>query len=100
MSSVRLDSYGALSRKMAKGAVWSVLLRIFDRTIGILSISILARLLTPGDFGVVALAVSAITIVEALGALNVEAALIRIRDAGKADFDTAWTQKLQILNSP
>lgn len=68
-----------------------MLLRIVDRTVGVVSIAILARLLSPGDFGVVALSFSVIAIVEAIGALNVAAALIRLPHADKEDFNTAWT---------
>src|SRR5262245_28958241 len=72
-----------LGRKMAVGAAWTILLRLADRGIGIISVAILARLLRPADFGVVALAVSVVAIIEVLGELNVEATLIRDPTAGR-----------------
>jgi O-antigen/teichoic acid export membrane protein len=81
----------SLGRRMARGAGWMILLRAFDRVIGVVSISILARLLLPDDFGLVAIAVSVVAIVEAFGALSVEAALIRNHDAGRTQYDSAWT---------
>lgn len=51
----------------------------------------LARLLMPEDFGISALAVSFIAIVEGLTALPTSQALIRFRNAGRALYDTAWT---------
>jgi O-antigen/teichoic acid export membrane protein len=81
----------SLGRRMARGAGWMILLRAVDRAIGVVSISILARLLLPEDFGLVALAVSVVAIVEAFGALSVEAALIRNYDSGRTQYDSAWT---------
>lgn len=91
MSTVHPHSPPGIGRKVAFGAAWSMLLRVIDRTIGVVSIAILARLLTPEDFGIVAVAFSVIAIVEALGSLNVTAALIRLPNADRKDFDTAWT---------
>ena len=85
-----------LGRRMAVGAIWTVLLRLADRGVGIISVAILARLLRPGDFGVVALAVSVVAIIEVLGELNVEAALIRDPTAGRTQYDTAWTVRLLV----
>lgn len=64
---------------------WSV------RALNLVSIIVLARLLMPEDFGISALAVSYIAIVEGLTALPTSQALIRIRNAGRALYDTAWT---------
>jgi lipopolysaccharide exporter len=53
---------------MAKGAVWMTTFKIVDRCTGILSTSILARLLVPADFGLIALATSVIAVLEVFGA--------------------------------
>ena len=53
---------------MAKGAAWMTSFRIIDQCIGVVSTSILARLLVPADFGLVALATSMIAVLEVLGA--------------------------------
>jgi O-antigen/teichoic acid export membrane protein len=45
-----------LGRRMAKGAVWTVLMRVTLRSIGVISTIVLARLLVPADFGLVVLA--------------------------------------------
>lgn len=81
---------------MAAGAAWMILLRLADRLIGLVSLAILARLLAPEDFGIVALAAAIVAIVEVFGALNLEAALIRDRAADRAAFDTAWTLRALI----
>ena len=68
-----------------------VALRLSDRGIGLVSIAILARLLVPQDFGLVALAVSFIAVVSAFAQIGVEVALIRDQRAERRQYDSAWT---------
>lgn len=75
----------------ARGAVIVVAMRWTDRLIGLFSTLILARLLVPADFGVVAMASIVVGLVDTLLALGVGSALIQNRNAGREDFDTAWT---------
>ena len=76
---------------MARGAAWMVLFRLFDRTIGIISTAVLARLLVPADFGLVAMAMSVIAVIELATAFSFEVALIQKPDPTREHFDTAWT---------
>jgi lipopolysaccharide exporter len=85
-----------LSHRIVVGASWMILLRLADRGIGMVSVAVLARLLVPADFGIVALALSFVTIVETLGALGVESALIRDAAAGRTEYDAAWTIRLMV----
>lgn len=80
-----------VNRRMASGAAWMVLLRIVDRGIGLVSTVVLARLLVPGDFGLIALAASLIGMLEVLGAVGMDMALIQRSDARREHYDTAWT---------
>jgi len=80
-----------LGKKMAKGAIWTILLRISRRAIGLVSTVILARLLVPADFGLVAMATSIIAALELLGAFSFDVALIHNQNAKREHFDTAWT---------
>src|SRR5574343_1343215 len=75
----------------ARGAVIVVAMRWTDRLIGLFSTLILARLLVPADFGIVAMASIVVGLVDTLLALGVGSALIQNRNAGREDFDTAWT---------
>jgi len=77
--------------KMARGAVWMVGFKLFDRSIGFVSTLILARLLTPDNFGVVAMATSFTSVLEMIGAFGFDMALIQRKDATRAHYDTAWT---------
>ncbi|WP_280154005.1 lipopolysaccharide biosynthesis protein [Piscinibacter sp. XHJ-5] len=76
---------------MARGAAWMVLFRLFDRSVGIVSTTVLARLLVPADFGLVAMAMSVIAIIELATAFSFEVALIQKNDPQREHFDTAWT---------
>lgn len=77
--------------EMAKGAAWMVLFRLVDRSVGIVSTAVLARLLLPADFGLVAMAMSVIAIIELATAFSFEIALIQKKDPQREHFDTAWT---------
>lgn len=81
---------------MARGAIWMLLFRFTERGLGLISTLILARLLSPEDFGVVAMAMSFITMAELLSSFSFDAALIHNRKAGREHFDSAWTCNLLI----
>lgn len=81
----------SLGSRVAAGAAWMVAVKLLERLIGILSVVILARLLVPADFGLVAMATAIIAVVELLSAFSFDAALIRSQQAARADYDTAWT---------
>lgn len=93
------DAAGApppdLGRRMASGALWMVALRFAQRAIGLISTIILARLLVPEDFGLVALATTFAAILEVAGDFGVDTALICDRKASRREYDTAFT--VQIL---
>ena len=85
-----------MSGDIAKGAAWMVLFRLLDRMIGIVSTVILARLLIPADFGLVAMAMSIIALIELATAFSFEIALIQKQDPQREHFDTAWTLNILI----
>jgi len=71
-----------------------VLFKLLDRGIGLVSTVVLARLLLPVDFGVVAMASSVIAVVELLSSFSFDVALIQHQRAGRDQLDTAWTLNL------
>lgn len=81
----------SVDRKMAKGAVWMVLARGVDRSIGFASTIILARLLLPEDFGLVAMATAIMALLELFTSFGFDVALIRNSAATRKHYDTAWT---------
>lgn len=85
-----------MRREMARGAAWMVLFRMFDRAVGVLSTLLLARLLVPADFGLVAMALSVIAIIELATAFSFEVALIQKEHPERGHYDTAWTLNILI----
>lgn len=81
----------AIRSAMAKGAAWMVLARIADRLIGLVSMLVLARLLAPHDFGIVAMAMSFVALLELLTAFGFDTALVQKQAARREQLDTAWT---------
>jgi O-antigen/teichoic acid export membrane protein len=80
-----------LGSKVAAGAAWMIGLRLLQRSLGLISTAVLARLLLPADFGLVAMALSVAALVELVTLLGFDLALIRQNNATRAHFDTAWT---------
>ena len=83
-----------MKAEIAKGATWMILLRLCDRTLGLVSTLILARLLVPADFGLIAMAMSFIALIELAGAFSFEIALIQHPDPSREHYDTVWTLNL------
>jgi len=73
-----------------------VLLRLADRSIGFASTLVLARLLVPADFGLVAMAASVMALVELLGAFGFDIALIRETNPKPSQFNCAWTLNISL----
>jgi len=89
----------SIRRKMAKGAAWMVGLRMVDRGIGLVSTIILARLLTPDDFGLVAMAMAVYGLLELLGAFGIDVVLIQHNKPLRVHYDTAWTLSILIMGA-
>jgi lipopolysaccharide exporter len=83
-----------MSREIATGAAWMVSFRLIDRSLGIISTAILARVLLPADFGLVAMAMSVISLIELATAFGFEIALIQKPKPERVHYDTAFTLNL------
>ena len=82
------DGFG---RHMVRGAAWMVAMRWAIRLVGLVSTIILARLLMPADFGIVAMATVVIGFLEVFTHTGVDLALIRKQNLERADLDSGWT---------
>lgn len=80
-----------LKSQIAKGAAWMVGLRLSLKSISIISTMILARLLTPLDFGLMALVSSIYAMIELFKAFSFDMALIQNQKTAREHYDTAWT---------
>src|SRR5438067_13812665 len=80
-----------ITRAMAKGTGWTVGTQLTIQAIAMLSTMVLARLLVPADFGLVALATALSGALNALTELSFDLALIQNQTAARREYDTAWT---------
>ncbi|WP_083251176.1 lipopolysaccharide biosynthesis protein [Acidihalobacter yilgarnensis] len=76
---------------IANGALWTALARLSARSIGLVSTLVLARLLTPHDFGLVALGMVFIGFLQLLGSFDFDTVIIQHPAPTQAHYDTAWT---------
>jgi len=83
-----------IGKRTTLGTGLLIVSKVLSRSADLAALTVLARLLTPADFGIVALAMSALTIAEAVLEVPVGLALMSLRDRTKAHFDTAFTLQL------
>ncbi len=78
-------------KSILRGSFFTVAMRWSDRFIGLVSTLVLARLLVPADFGVIAMASVVIALADVIFDLGVYVTLIQSRAPTQEHFDTAWT---------
>lgn len=86
--------FGKKSTSIATGAMIMVLMRWVDRLIGIVSTLVLARLLVPDDFGIVAMASLVVGFVDIIFDLGVNIAVIQRKSPSQSYYNTAWTLRI------
>ena len=84
----------SLSKKVREGALWMTAASICAKGLNIISAIILARLLAPEDFGLMAIAMAIITFSQGTTSTGFEAALIQKQDRPEDFLNTAWTFEL------
>jgi O-antigen/teichoic acid export membrane protein len=77
-----------------RGAAWMMALRWAVRLLSIVNTAILARLLTPADFGLMAMANMAMAVVAILGLGGEDLALIRMGRPSDEYLNAAWSFKI------
>jgi PST family polysaccharide transporter len=80
-----------ISDRAAVGATLMIAMRLITRCIDFATLVILGRLLSPADFGLVAIAMSVMFIVEAVSEIPLLPALIRLPVLEKSHYDTGFT---------
>jgi O-antigen/teichoic acid export membrane protein len=80
-----------VQREMWHGALWMMLFKLTERSLGLISTLILVRLLSPVDFGIAGMAGSFIFMTEMLTAFSFDVALIQKRDTTAEHYHSAWT---------
>lgn len=84
-------SSDSLLKKIIPGGIWVFSLRMTNRGMGLIRTLILANLLTPVDFGLIGVAMLAISSMEMLSETGFQTALIQKKGNIGRFLDTAWT---------
>jgi lipopolysaccharide exporter len=84
----------ALFGPLSAGVTRMIMLRLVMRLIGLVSTSILARLLVPEDFGLAGIAYAMIASLEAFTTFGSNLSIVREQNATRDHYDTAWTIEL------
>ncbi len=81
---------------MAHGIAWMSAARLAVRGLGLINTFVLARLLGPHDFGLLAMATAVIALGEVLRSFSFDSALIHEQKAQAVDYNTAWTLNVML----
>lgn len=77
--------------KLARRVVWVSSARVLINLIGLASTLLLARFLMPADFGLVAIAMTFVTIIGSITEISIGAALVQHENPTDEHYDTAFT---------
>lgn len=83
-----------LGRKVAVGTIWSIAGRFIVKSLGFISILILARILAPDDFGVIAATMIMVGLLEILFNFSFDINIIQKKEVTSTTLNSAWTCKL------
>ncbi|WJG10455.1 oligosaccharide flippase family protein [Aliiglaciecola sp. LCG003] len=71
--------------------IWSILSKWSSKLIGMVSTIVLARLLTPADFGIIAMATIVVALLESMTQAGLNLYILRYKEHDERVFNTAWT---------
>jgi O-antigen/teichoic acid export membrane protein len=83
-----------LGRHMFRGSAWTIAVRWCVRVLGLANTVILARLLTPADYGIVTIGTMIVGLVEVFGQAGQNSAIVRHPKPSREHYDSAWTLSL------
>jgi O-antigen/teichoic acid export membrane protein len=83
-----------VEERMIRGIPWTLLSYAFSKLVTVLSMVVLARLLVPDDFGIVALATLAVQIFNVLGTFGLSGVLVVRQDLDRRGMGTILTLML------
>jgi O-antigen/teichoic acid export membrane protein len=84
------------SSRVFKSSAFLLAIQLFQRSLGLISTLILARLLVPEDFGIVAMVAIALQFFETLADAGNKHYIIQKNEVTDQDLNTAWTMNLGI----
>ncbi|MER2511035.1 MAG: oligosaccharide flippase family protein, partial [Nitrosomonas ureae] len=84
----------SLAGSLLAGASWSIGIRWVSKFLGIISLAICARILSPEDYGLVTMAMVVVGFVSLILELGLETALIRTQDTSAELYNSAWSIRI------
>jgi O-antigen/teichoic acid export membrane protein len=84
----------SLGNKVFNAAIWAVGMRMAIKSMGLVSTIVLARLLVPEDFGLVAIVMAVHAFIAVLKSFGFDVVLIQKQEASETVYNTAWTMQL------
>jgi len=81
----------SLHGRVARGAAWILAANLSARLLGAVNTIVVARLLVPGDIGLVAVATIAMQLLQGLSDIGVSQTVVKFRDSGRDDLNTLFT---------
>lgn len=86
---------GSVTEKAVKSGIWATLINVFDRVLQLGRLLVLAKILSPKDFGLMGIALLTLAVFQRFTNLGLDAALIQDerKDVDKY-LDTVWVMKL------
>ena len=81
----------SLSKKVVRSGFWVISIRVFEKLLYIVKLIILARILSPTDFGLMGIALLTLSILETFTNIGFVEALIQKNKEIKEYLDSAWT---------
>ena len=91
MNRIKGHRYVTFESKIIHSGFWSLGSSWALRGLGLVKTVVIARLLTPADFGLIGLALFSINAVNVFSDAGFESALIQRRELDRRTLDTAWT---------
>lgn len=79
------------STRVVRAGGWTLLQNFLTQSLSLLRVVILARLITPSEFGLFAVALVALVVVEAFSTTGIQEALIQKQGDVEARLNVAWT---------
>ena len=84
----------SLSQKVVRGTFWVMAFKVIERILRLARTIIVARLLSPSDFGLFGLACLSMNILQTFSETGMKTALIQKKGKTEEFLDTAWTINL------
>ena len=94
MSPILPTFEGSIYKQMLRASAWTIVSRWSVRVIGLVNTAILARLLTPQDFGIMGMAMLMIGLIEGFLEFGSSMLIIREPNLSREYCDTAWTMQI------